>query len=274
MTAPALVLLAQGSIQPEQTRHLHAIRLQMQQARPELDVALAFLDQGSPSSAAVVSSLVARGVREVVFVPMDLTHAVEPTDEATLVVEQVKTAHPGVAITMSRPVGPATDLLNVLDVRLREALRQSHTVELDGLVLSAPTAGDTRGNALLARRARQWSAHHRLPCVVAVNDGSGASVSQAVSTLRSQGRRHIAVGSFYIGADESFQRQRELALHAGVEAVSEPMADHEFILDLVMARYVFAAMELLDETVDRAAAPRGVTADTNVAPVTQISHAV
>jgi len=160
--------------------------------------------------------------------------------------ERVRQAHPGVSFTMSRPLGPATDLLNVLDARLREALRQTQSTEIDALVLSTSTCGDTRGNALVARRARQWSSHHKLPCVVAVNDGSGPNVTQAMTTLRSQGRRHIAVGSFFIAGDEGYGAQRELALGAGAEAVSGPMAGHEFILDLVMARYAYAAMELLD----------------------------
>lgn len=253
MTAPALILLAHGSAEPQMTSMIHQLRMQMQQTRPELNIGLAFLDKCPPSGPAVVSALAARGVREMVFVPLDLTHAVDVCEQATEMLERVRTLHPQVAMTLARPLGPATDLLNVLDARLREALRQTHAVELDGLVLSAPEAGDTRGNALLARRARQWSAHHKLPCVVAFNDGSGASITQAVATLRSQGRRHIAVGSFFISADENYQTMRELALSVGVEAVSAPMGGHEFILDLVMARYVFAAMELLDAELPQSA---------------------
>lgn len=249
MTAPALILLAPGSSQPALTSTLHELRVTMQQARPELNVALAFLDHCPPSGPAVVSSLAARGVKEMVFVPLDVTRAVEVSEQASQMLERVRAAHPHIAMTMARPVGPATDLLNVLDVRLRESLRQNHVVELDALVLSAAQAGDTRGNSLIARRARQWAAHHKLPCVVAFHDGSGASVAHAVATLRAQGRRHIAVGSFYISGDENYQSMRELAIAAGAKSVSAPMGSHEFILDLVMARYVFAAMELLDAQV-------------------------
>ncbi|WP_420175107.1 sirohydrochlorin chelatase [Luteococcus sp. OSA5] len=272
MTAPALILLARGATRPEHTRTLHQMRKSMQQARPELNVALAFLDKCPPSGPTVVSTLAARGVKEMVFVPLDITHAVETIDDANQMVERVRASHPGIAVTMSRPLGPATDLLNVLDTRLREALRQTHAIELDALVMSAPSSGDTRGNALLARRARQWSSHHKLPCVVAVNDGTGASVTQAISTLRSQGRRHIAVGSFFICGDEAYLAQRESALKAGVEAVSEPMADHEFILDLIMARYVFAAMELLDTPV--AETESQADAETATTPVTVLHQAV
>lgn len=252
MTAPALILLAHGSTQPQMTATLHQLRKQMQQARPELHVNLAFLDQCPPSGPAVVQVLASRGVREMVFVPLDLTRAVEVHPEVTAMVERVRAAHPEVAFAVARPLGPATDLLNVLDVRLREALRRSHSSELDALVLSTASRGDTRGNALVARRARQWAAHHRLPCVVAAQDGSGPNVAQAVATLRAQGRRHIAVGSFSLAADEDYCAQLALATAAGAEAVSAPMGDHELIQDLVMARYVFAAMELLDVVEDQA----------------------
>ncbi|MEZ5128652.1 MAG: hypothetical protein R2703_09170 [Micropruina glycogenica] len=59
---------------------------------------------------------------------------------------------------------------------------------------------------MLARRARQWSTHHRLPCLTGVADGSGPSVAQAIQGLRAQAAGDIAVGSF-------FHRHREL-LHA------------------------------------------------------------
>ncbi|GAA1395912.1 sirohydrochlorin chelatase [Luteococcus peritonei] len=246
MTAPALILLAHGSTEPHQNAALHQLRVQMQQARPELNVNLAFIDRCPPSGPAVVQALASRGVREMVFVPLDLTHAVEADEQAHELLQRVRIAHPEIAFTMSRPLGPATDLLNVLDVRLREALRQSHATEVDALVLSTSTSGDTRGNALVARRARQWASHHRLPVLVAVTDGAGPGVVQAMASLRAQGRRHIAVGSFFIAGDEGFSTQREAAIAAGAEAVSAPMGGHEFILDLVMARYAYAAMELLD----------------------------
>lgn len=246
MTAPALILLAHGSTEPQMAAVLHQLRVQMQQARPELNVNLAFVDRCPPSGPAVVQALASRGVREMVFVPLDLTHAVEADERSQQLLERVSAAHPEIAFTMSRPLGPATDLLNVLDARLREALRQTQSTEIDALVLSTSSAGDPRGNALVARRARQWASHHKLPCLVAVTDGTGPGVVQAMASLRAQGRRHVAVGSFFIAGDEGYAVQREAALAAGAVAVSSPMGGHEFILELVMARYAFAAMELLD----------------------------
>ena len=247
MTAPALVLLASGFSQPPASDTLHALRKRMQMNRPELNIGLAFVGGPQPSAQQVVSVLIQRGVTEVVFVPLDLTRAVEVDEDSLEMLAQVRKNHPSIGFAMARPLGPATDLLNVLDTTLRDALRAAHCVEIDSLVLSVPRGGDIRGNALLSRRARQWSAHHKLPVVVASADGSGLSMAQAIASLRSQGRRHIAVGSLWLARDETFASQANLAIAAGAKAVSAPMGDHSLILDLVMNRYAFAAMDLLDD---------------------------
>ena len=129
---------------------------------------------------------------------------------------------------------------------MRSALSNARCLELDGLVLSAESVGDVRGSALLARRARQWSTHHRLPCLTAVADDSGTSGAQAIIGLRAQGRRHIAVGSFFLNADAAYQAQADLAYRYGAVSVSEPIGAAREVLDLVLARYAFAAMDLLD----------------------------
>lgn len=250
MTAPALILLAQGSDDPSVIQSVHALRKNMQELRPELSIYLAFLDHCPPSGPQVVSTLVNRGVDEIVFVPLDIARAIDAAPEAEIVAQRVRVAHPDLRVTIARPVGPAVELLNLLDVRLRNALASNHVLELDALVLSVPHAGDIRGNALVSRRARQWSSHHRLPVVVAYADGSGPSVTTAIANLRGQGRRAIAVGSFFLSADAAFVSQTEQALAAGAVAVSAPFCADERIGDLVMARYAYGAMALLDYVTD------------------------
>ena len=246
MTAPALILLAQGSEDSRVAQQLHMLRKQMQMKRPAQSIHLAFTDHCPPSGPQVVSALVARGVREVVFVPLDVTRAIEPTVATSAMVAMLSSVHHDVAFGVSRPVGPATELLNIVDERLRSALRVHSSTELDGLVLAAPDNGDVRGNALISRRARQWSTHHKLPCVVAVADGSGPNAAQAISALRAQGRRHVAVGSFFLAPDEAWQTQAGLAAASGAEAVSAPFGCDERVMEIVLGRFAYAAMDLLD----------------------------
>jgi sirohydrochlorin ferrochelatase len=248
MSAPALVMIAHGSADPRVAHVTHVLRSALSQLRPELAVHAAFFDKCPPSPSQIVSRLADAGVHEAVFVPLELTHAIDTDPEVTALVASCRDTVPDMNFVASRPIGPEISLLTILDERLRSSLAAARVLELDGLVLSSASSGDVRGAALLARRARQWSTHHRLPCLTAVADGTGPSVTQAIQGLRSQGRRHIAVGSFFLTADAHFDGQAELAHRGGAVAVSEPIGPAREVLDLVLARFAFAAMDLLDQT--------------------------
>ncbi len=246
MPAPALVMLAHGCADARVAQVTHALRHALSALRPEVTVHAAFLDQCPPTPSQIIDRLADVGVHEAVFVPLELSHAIESDPTVTELVAGCRDRQPGMNFVASRPVGPELNLLTILDERLRAALAVNRVLELDGLVLSSASNGDTRGSALLARRARQWSTHHRLPCLTAVADGTGPSVAQAIQGLRSQGRRHIAVGSFFLTSDAMFHTQAEVAYRCGAVAVSEPIGPAREVLDLVLARYAFAAMDLLD----------------------------
>lgn len=246
MTAPSLVLLGYGSNDPRVAQVSHEIRTRLLALRPELDVHVAFLDHCAPTGLQVVNKLVRRGVREVVFVPLLLSDAFHAQVEVPAVIAQVQAAHPSLQVIASRPIGPEATLLSVIDRRLRDVLRLKRVSELDGLVFAAAGSTDVRSNAIVARRARQWATHHRLPCVTAFSSAAGPSAGEAIRTLRAQGRRHIAVGSWFLAPGLHFTRQAELALEAGAVAVSEPLGAEPEIAQAALTRYVVAAMELVD----------------------------
>ena len=257
MTAPSLVLLGHGSNDPQVPQASHQIREGLLAIRPELDIHVAFLDHCAPSAIQVVTKLVSRGVDEVVFVPLLLSDAFHGQADALLA--QVRASFPELRVIASRPIGPEAQLLSIIDRRLRDALRDRHVSELDGLVFAAAGSTDIRSNALVARRARQWATHHRLPCVTAFATGSGPSTAEAIRTLRGQGRRHIAVGSWFLAPGLLYTRQADLALAAGAVAVSAPMGGEAEIAEVALIRYVIAAMELVDlhevEEADQERAP-------------------
>lgn len=246
MTAPALVMVARGSSDPMVAQVTHNLAKGLADLRPDMAVRGAFLHQNPPTALQVIDQLAAAGQNEIVLVPLQLTHAVDCDPAMDELLHKARAGYPDQRFTLSRPVGPELSLLTILDQRLRASLSQARCLELDGLVLSASCTGDVRGSALLARRARQWSTHHRLPCLTAVADDSGPSVAQAIMGLRAQGRRHIAVGSFFLSADEAYHAQSDLAYRYGAVAVSEPIGAAREVMDLVLARYAFAAMDLLD----------------------------
>ncbi|HEX8508270.1 MAG TPA: CbiX/SirB N-terminal domain-containing protein [Propionibacteriaceae bacterium] len=250
MTAPAMILLGYGSADPQVADVSHAMRSDVLQIRPELDVQVAILDSGTPSGLQVVNKLVKRGVSEIVFVPLLLSDAFHGHVEVPALVAQVQSAHPEIAVIASRPIGPEAQLLSVVDRRLRERLRAQRISELDGLVFAAAGSTDLRSNALVARRARQWASHHRLPCVTAFATGAGPTTGEAVRTLWGQGRRHIAVGSWFLSPGHLYTHQAELALSAGAIAVSAPLGAEPEVAETALARYVVAAIDLVDLGLD------------------------
>jgi sirohydrochlorin ferrochelatase len=246
MTAPSLVLLGYGGSDPRVAQVSHEIRANILQIRPELDISIAFIDHWPPNALAVAGKLARRGISEVVLVPLLLSDAFQGHAEVPALVAHIKSVHPELRLIASRPIGPEAQLLAVIDRRLRDALRARRVTELDGLVFAAAGSPDVRSNAIVARRARQWSTHHRLPCVTAFATASGPTTAEAVRTLRAQGRRHIAVGSWFLAPGHLYSRQAELASESGAIAVSEPMGAEPEIAELVLQRYVVAAMDLVD----------------------------
>lgn len=245
MSAPALILLAHGSQNEHTTACVRAMRKDMQVARPELAIHLAFIEGCPPSGPQVVNQLARRGVREVVFVPLQIG-ASRASDTATAeIIERTRIAHPDLRISLAEPLGPQAALLRIVDERLREALSRAHVGLLDGLVLAVQGEFDTRGRDLVARRARQWSSHHKLPVTIAQGDDPHA-MAQAVAHLQSSGRRHIAVGSLFVTASDLWEQQARAALAAGAVAVGTPLGNESAVQDIALARYVVAAMGMLE----------------------------
>ena len=246
MAAPAIVLVALGDPDPAVGLALNSINDRLSQLRPDLDVNLGLLGQGEPGVIEVVQQLANGPTTEIAVIPLDLVSAADHSPVVLKARDAVRAANSKVNIVISRPIGPATELLNVLDDRVREALHQVNAVEVDGLVLGAPEGGDVRGSSLLARRARQWATHHKLPVQLAINDLTGLATAQAISALRSQGRRHIAVGSLFLTPGPLYRAHASAARRAGATAVGDAVGSDPRLVELALARYAFAAMDLLD----------------------------
>ncbi|NLE98155.1 MAG: hypothetical protein GX596_09225 [Propionibacterium sp.] len=243
MAAPAVILADTTTGNPEVSAALQRIKELLQQRRPDLPIELAELGAKSTLEPAL-KSLKKAEVEEAVFVPLDLRSATAyppEFDDATAVAEK----H-GIMSVVSRPIGPATELLNILDELVREALQARSALELDGLVLVARSGGDARGSALLSRRARQWSAHHRLPVQLAIEEGDGKATAAAVQALRAQGRRYVAVGGTFLAPGPAYRAHALAAQQAGAIAVTQPIGGSPHLSQLILARYAFGAMELLD----------------------------
>ncbi len=246
MAAPGIILVARGDDDPLVQASLDTVTRNLQSLRPDLQVALGLLKSSAPTVQEAAEQLVASGAEEIAMVPMDLASATDHSPVLSEARDNVNEQHPGLSIVISRPIGPAVELLNVLDAKLREELHRVNAVEVDSLVLACPDGGDVRGASLLARRTRQWSTHHKLPVQLAQNDVTGRATAQAIGALRAQGRRHIAVGSLFLTSGPVFRAHHQAAVRAGALAVTSPITEDPRVIELILARYAFAAMRLLD----------------------------
>ena len=245
MTAPALVALAHGSRDPRSAATIKALVDEVRALRPDLRIESAFLELSRPSFGTVVDRLVRAGYDEIVVVPLLLTEAHHAKVDVPDVIAEATARHEGLRIRATKVLGLEAAFLEVLDRRLRSALKDARVRELDALVLAAAGSSDALANQAVARLARLWSSRHKLPTVAAFASAAPPATGEAVRKFRAEGRRHIAVGSLFLAPGHLPARAAELALEAGAIAVSEPLGADPEVARTVLARYAVGAVELV-----------------------------
>lgn len=245
MAAPALIALAHGSRDPRSASTVTALVDEVRRQRPDLRIEPAFLELSKPSFATVVSRLVRAGYDEIVVVPLLLTEAHHARVDVPQALAAAAERHPGLQLRSTDVLGLEPRFLEVVDIRLREALRAARVQELDALVLAAAGSSDPLANQAVTRLARLWGNRHRLPVTAAFASAAPPTTGEAVRAFRAEGRRHIAVGSLFVAPGFLPNRATELALEAGAVAVSDPLGVHPEIARTVLARYAVGAVELV-----------------------------
>jgi sirohydrochlorin ferrochelatase len=245
MTAPALIALAHGSRDPRSAATVEALVEEVRRLRPDLRIQAAFLDLSRPRFDKVVDKLVRAGFDEIVVVPLLLNEAYHAKVDVPSVIAAATARHEGLQIRATQVLGLETAFLEVLDLRLREALRRNRVRELDALVLASAGSSDALANQAVARLARLWGTHHHLPVTAAFASAAPPATGEAVRAFRREGRRHVAVASMFLAPGFLPNRAAELALEAGAITVSEPLGAHPVLARTILARYAVGAVELV-----------------------------
>ncbi|MEH3034597.1 MAG: sirohydrochlorin chelatase [Aeromicrobium erythreum] len=189
--------------------------------------------------------MVAEGHGEIVVVPLLLTEAFHANVDVPAAIEQARSRHDDVSIIGTDVLGIENAFFRVLDERLRAALREHRVRELDALVLAGAGSSDPVANAAIARAARAWGHHHKLPVIAAFASSAPPAAGEAVRAHRADGRRHVAVGMMMLAPGFLPDRVKELAYEAGAVAVAEPLGVHEEVAHVILARYAVGAVELV-----------------------------
>src|SRR5919206_4199700 len=136
MAAPALVALAHGSRDPRSAETIKALVDEVRAMRPDLRIEPAFLELSKPSFGTVVDRLVRAGYDEIVVVPLLLTEAYHAKVDVPEAIAAATARHEGLRIRATKVLGLEAAFLEVLDRRLRTALKAARVRELDALVLA------------------------------------------------------------------------------------------------------------------------------------------
>ena len=125
MTMPserALVLFAHGARAASWAVPFQRLRALTAEARPDCEVALAFLELMTPSLPDEVARLIARGVREIVIVPVFLGQGGHLLRDLPALVDELRTAYPDLTLSTVPAVGEDPGVLAAMTAYCSSAL--------------------------------------------------------------------------------------------------------------------------------------------------------
>ncbi|NEC49084.1 sirohydrochlorin chelatase [Actinospica acidiphila] len=195
MRRPVLLVVAHGSRDPRHAATVHDLVRRVRAQRPGLRVETGFLDFNVPSVGAVLESLDAEGVRDVVALPLLLTRAFHAKADIPAVLSE---APPRLRIRQADVLGPSPLLLAALERRLYEAGLTPADKSSTGVVLASAGSSDPEAIAVIADVAREW--RHTGWCAVrpAFASASLPRTEDAVRELRDLGCARVAVAPYVL----------------------------------------------------------------------------
>ena len=110
----ALVLFAHGARAASWAEPFERLRDMVAASAPDMDVSLAFLELMSPRLPEQVAALAARGVEDVTVVPVFLGQGGHVLRDLPLILDEMRQAHPGMAIHAVGAVGEDPTVLQAM----------------------------------------------------------------------------------------------------------------------------------------------------------------
>jgi len=129
MPADGLLLFAHGARDPAWAAPFQAIAAELQASRPDLPLALAYLELMTPDLPAAAGALVALGCRRIQIVPMFLGASGHVRRDVPPLVEALRREHPGVQFLLHDAIGEQPSVIRAM---------ASATLELVSSVAPAP----------------------------------------------------------------------------------------------------------------------------------------
>ncbi|MET9308736.1 sirohydrochlorin chelatase [Streptomyces cellulosae] len=240
MRRPVLLVVAHGSRDPRHAATVHDLVRRVRARRPGLRVETGFLDFNVPSVGAVLASLDAEGVRDLVALPLLLTRAFHAKADIPAVLSE---APPRLRICQADVLGPSPLLLAALERRLYEAGLTPADKSSTGVVLASAGSSDPEAIAVIADIAREW--RHTGWCAVrpAFASASLPRTEDAVRELRELGCARVAVAPYVLAPGRLPDRIARGA--AGADVLADVLGPSPEVAQVLLDRYDAARTPLL-----------------------------
>jgi sirohydrochlorin ferrochelatase len=240
MAAPVLVVVAHRSRDPRHAATVHALVERVRSLRPGLRVETGFLDFNVPSVPAVLESLAADGVRDVVALPLLLTRAFHAKADIPAV---LRAAPARLRIRQAEVLGPSPLLLSALERRLYEAGLTPADKSSTGVVLASAGSTDPEAGAVIADIAREWWRTGWCAVRPAFASASLPRTEDAVRELRALGCERIAVAPYVLAP--GFLPDRIARGAAGADVLADVLGPAPEVARLLLRRYAEASRPAL-----------------------------
>lgn len=114
MSELAIILFAHGARDPDWALPFQSIRRQLQAARPDAQIELAFLELMTPSLEAAVARSAEQGAKRVVLVPLFLAQGGHMKQDLPLLVGKIREQHPQLEFRVMTAIGDAPEMLQAI----------------------------------------------------------------------------------------------------------------------------------------------------------------
>jgi len=110
----AIILFAHGARDPEWALPFNIIKQQLQAARPELQIELAFLELMTPTLEQAVARAQAQGAKRVVLVPLFMAQGGHLKRDLPQLAQRIREQHPQLELQLLSAIGDVPEILQAI----------------------------------------------------------------------------------------------------------------------------------------------------------------
>lgn len=113
-SSQAIILFAHGARDPDWAAPFNIIKQQLQAARPQLQVELAFQDFMSPTLAEAAAQLAARAVKRAALVPLFMAQGGHLKQDLPRMVGKIREQYPQLELQVMPAIGDSPEILQAI----------------------------------------------------------------------------------------------------------------------------------------------------------------